>query len=171
VVVVFHSFLIDESTDGPLLHSLCTCKEVQVFLWKWLSLRDFQIYDAVKRNWEIEDSEGVGEMRRGRESCTPSPWGSNKRTGRWKVEEVHTCIGKSHTPSVPKYKVLESSNSENNSERKWLLYPSFYTRNQLSTYSPTSFSFVLSLQDLIFWHKIWILQDPIFWDGRSRKRR
>jgi hypothetical protein len=29
----------------------------------------------------------------------------------------------SNTPSVPKYKVLKSSNSKNNSERKWLLYP------------------------------------------------
>jgi hypothetical protein len=72
------------------------------------------------------------------------------------------------TPSVPKYKVLESSNSRNNRERKWLLYPSFYTTNQLSTYSPTSFNFVLSFQDLIFWHKIWTLQDTIFWDGGSR---
>jgi hypothetical protein len=73
----------------------------------------------------------------------------------------------SATPSVPKYKDLESSNSRNNSERKWLIYPSFYTTNQLSTYSPTSFNFVLSFQDLIFWHKIWSLQDPIFWDGGS----
>jgi hypothetical protein len=73
------------------------------------------------------------------------------------------------TPSVPKYKALESSNSRNNSERKWLQYPSFYTTNQLSTYSPTSFNFVLSFQDLIFWHKISTLQDTIFWDGGSIK--
>jgi hypothetical protein len=79
-----------------------------------------------------------------------------------------STIALASTPSVPKYKVLESSNSRNNSERKWLLYPSFYTTNQLSNYSPTSFNFVLSFQDLIFWHKIWTLQDPIFWDGGSR---
>jgi hypothetical protein len=64
---------------------------------------------------------------------------------------------------------LQSSNSRNNSRRKWLLYPSFYTTNQLSTYPPTSFNFILSFQDLIFWYKIWILHVLIYRDRVSSK--
>jgi hypothetical protein len=75
-----------------------------------------------------------------------------------KKPPIHACVHHRGlllaTPSVPKYKVLKSSNSRNNSSRKWPLYPSFYTANQLSTYPPTSFNFVLSFQDLIFWYKI-----------------
>jgi hypothetical protein len=62
-----------------------------------------------------------------------------------------------NTPSAPTYKHSKGSNSTNNRERKWHLYRSLYPTHQLSIHPPTPFNFVISLEMLIFWQKIWTL--------------
>jgi hypothetical protein len=42
-----------------------------------------------------------------------------------------------YTPSVPQCKHSKGSNSRNNRESKWPIYPSFYTTHQLFTHPPT----------------------------------
>jgi hypothetical protein len=73
----------------------------------------------------------------------------------------------STTSSVPRYKHSKHSNSDYNSRWEWHLYPSFYTIYQLSTHPTNPFSFVLSLEILIFWHKFWTLEMLIYWNGWS----